>query len=215
MVGIVFSTRVLGGVTRVDRSHRSQSPNSRPGVWTPGGPPRGRQDFTEQWFVPQTTHYEKLFLHSTSSKAASRPSGHGVPTLSLTPLDDTGRPHLVEIRDYLLLDRSTLLTAPPRLRRQLNHIKIVGLSFHRMASGLKYSRIHNENFTHGSNVPNNTRHTIWVQLDTIQACVVIQHVVHTGTLRAMCLHRVVSHVRFEVIPQAFTQLLESSSLYYQ
>ncbi|GFS82333.1 hypothetical protein NPIL_697151 [Nephila pilipes] len=47
MVGIVSSTRVLGVVTRVDRSHRSQSPNSRPGVWTPGGPPRGRQDFTE------------------------------------------------------------------------------------------------------------------------------------------------------------------------
>ncbi|GFS54542.1 hypothetical protein NPIL_639701, partial [Nephila pilipes] len=50
IVGIVSSARVLGGVARVDRSHRSQSPISRPGVWTPRGPPRRRQDWTEvEW----------------------------------------------------------------------------------------------------------------------------------------------------------------------
>ncbi|GFT77881.1 hypothetical protein NPIL_382111 [Nephila pilipes] len=32
IVAIVSSTRMLGVVTRVDRSHRSQSPISRPGV---------------------------------------------------------------------------------------------------------------------------------------------------------------------------------------
>ncbi|GFS57345.1 hypothetical protein NPIL_213561 [Nephila pilipes] len=44
IVGIVFSARVLGEVARVNRSHRSQSPISRPGVWIPRGPPMGRQD---------------------------------------------------------------------------------------------------------------------------------------------------------------------------
>ncbi|GFS78528.1 hypothetical protein NPIL_356821 [Nephila pilipes] len=47
IVGIVSSAGVVGGVARVDRSHRSQSSISQPGVWSPHGPSKRRQDWNE------------------------------------------------------------------------------------------------------------------------------------------------------------------------